>query len=135
VRGILPPGKLYENVLQNGGRSLQHIVVPVPLNPKSLSYQAGIPCCITRRLSMLTAVYFNNDALLEAHEVENVVLKGDLSSELVLCKASIAEQSPHRQFRVGGFVPHLLREAADAFGDGPMAWWLRPEPLTRRLTS
>ena len=72
VRGILPLGKLCENVLQNGGRLLQHIVVPVALNPKSLSNQAGISCCITRRLGMLTAVYFDDDALLEAHEVENV---------------------------------------------------------------
>ena len=135
MRGILPPGKLYENILQNGGRPLEHIVVPVPLDAKSLRHQDGIPCCIARRLGVLTTVYFKNDALLETHEVENVVLKRDLPTKFVLCEASIAEQSPHRQFRVGRLAPHLLRETAEAFGDWSMAWWLRREPLTRRLTS
>jgi hypothetical protein len=58
-----------------------------------------------------------------------------LPSEFILCEASITKQSPHPQFRIGGLVAHLLCEATDAFGDWSMAWWLRREPLTRRLTS
>jgi len=84
---------------------------------------------------MLTAVYFDDDAFLETHKIENVVLKGDLPSKFVFCEASIAEQTPHRQFGVGGLVAHFLRETAEALGDRSMAWWLQREPLTRRLTS
>ena len=84
MRGILPPGKLCENVLQNGGRPLQHIVVPVPLDSKSLRDQDGIPYRITRRLSVLTAIYFDDDTLLETHKVENEFLKEDLPPEFIL---------------------------------------------------
>ena len=73
--------------------------------------------------------------LFETHKVENVVLKRDLLAEFMLGKASIAEQPPHREFRFSRLVAHLFREAAEAFGDRSMAWWLRREPLTRRLTS
>ena len=114
---------------------MQHVVVPVPLDSKSLSHQDGIPYGITRRFSVLTTIYFDDKALLETDKVENEVLKGDLAAELILREASIAEQSPHRPFRVGGLVAHLLREAAGAFGYRSMAWRLRREPLTRRRTS
>jgi hypothetical protein len=84
---------------------------------------------------VLTTTYFDDHALLETHKVENEVLKGDLPTEFILREASITEQSPHRQFRISGLVAHLLGEAADAFGDRSMAWCLRREPRTRRLTS
>ena len=84
---------------------------------------------------MLTAVDLDDELPFKADEVENVVLKGDLPSKFVFCEASIAEQTPHRQFGVGGLVAHFLRETAEALGDRSMAWWLQREPLTRRLTS
>jgi hypothetical protein len=135
MRGILPLGKLCENVLQNCRRFLQHVVVPVALDPKSLSDQDGIPYGITRRFSVLTTIYFDDNALLETHKVENELLKRDLPPEFVLREASITEQSPHRRFSVGRLATHVPCEMADAFGDGSMAWCLRCEPLTRRLTS
>ena len=135
MRGILPLGKLCENVLQNGGRLLQHVVVPVPLDSKPLSHQDGIPCRITLRQCVLTTVYFDDNAFLEADKVENVLLKGDLPPEFILREASVTEQSPHRRFSVGRLAPHVSGEMADALGDRSMAWRLRREPLTRRLTS
>ena len=84
---------------------------------------------------MLTAIDFDDEALLEANEVENKVLKGDLATKLEKRKAPVAEQAPHGSFGVGGFAPHLLGEVANALGGRPMVWRLRHEPLTQRLTS
>ena len=84
---------------------------------------------------MLTTVYLDDNAFLEADKIENEFLKGDLPPEFVLRETSIPKQSPHRQFCISGLVAHLLCELADAFGDRLMAWRLRREPLTRRLTS
>jgi hypothetical protein len=84
---------------------------------------------------MLTAIDFDDEALFEASEVENEVLKGDLATKLEKRKAPVAEQAPHGGFGVGGFAAHLLGEVADALGGRPMVWRLRREPITRRLTS
>ena len=40
--GFLRLGQLCENVLQYGGRLLQHVIVPVPLDSKTLGYQDGV---------------------------------------------------------------------------------------------
>jgi hypothetical protein len=135
VRGILPLGKLCENVLQHGRRLLQHVVVPVALDSKSLSYQDGIPYGIPRRFSVLTTIYFDDNALLETHKVENEVLERDLPTEFETREPPVAKQTPHRRFCVGRLVTHVSREMADALGDRSMAWCLRREPLTRRRTS
>ena len=84
---------------------------------------------------MLTTVYFDDNAFLETDKVENELLKGNLPPEFELPEAPITEQSPHRRFRVGRLATHVPGEMADALGDRPMAWRLRREPLTRRLTS
>src|SRR2546428_5094278 len=89
VRGILPLGELCEDVLQNGGRLLQHVVVPVPLDSKPLAHQDGIPCRITLRRCVLTTVYFDDNAFLEADKVENELPKGHLPPEFKLREAPI----------------------------------------------
>ena len=112
----------FTNILQHGGRLLQHVVVPVALDSKPLSLQDGIPYRITRRLSVLTTIYFDDDALLETDKVENELLKGDLPPELILREASITKQPPHRRFSGGRLATHVLCEMADAFGYRSMAW-------------
>ena len=84
---------------------------------------------------MLTTIDFDDEVLFEAHEVENEVLKWDLSAKLEERQSSAAEQSPHRDFSVGRLAAQLFCEPADALGRRPMVWRLRREPLTRRLTS
>jgi hypothetical protein len=84
---------------------------------------------------VLTAVNLDDETLFKAHEVENVVLKWGLSTELEMRKTSIAEQSPHLRFSVGWLATHRLCEGADMLGDRPMVRSLRREPLTRRLTA
>jgi hypothetical protein len=84
---------------------------------------------------VLTTIYFDDNALLETHKVENELLKRHLPPEFILREAPITEPSPHRRFSVGGLATHVLGEMSDAFGNRSMAWCLRREPLTRRLTS
>jgi hypothetical protein len=102
--GFLRLDELCQNVLQNGRRLLQHVVVPVTRNLKTFGQQDRFPRCITPRQSVLTTIDFDDDALFEANEVENKALKGNLSSKFEEREAPVAEQSPHRNFSVGGLA-------------------------------
>ena len=133
--GFLRPGKLCENVLQYGGRLLQHVIVPVTRDSEPLREQYCFPHCVTLGIRVLTAVDFNDETLFETDKIKNEILKGNLSAKFELREPSISEQSPHFGFSVRRFATHLLGEIADAFGGWPMVWRLRHEPLTRRLTS
>jgi hypothetical protein len=82
---------------------------------------------------MLTAVDLNDQASLEANEIENKVLERNLATKFE--KPSVAQPTPHRRFSVRGLAPHRLCEITDALRGCSMAWRLRHEPLTRRLTS
>jgi hypothetical protein len=135
VRGISRLGQLCEDILQNAGWLLQHVVVPVTRDPETFGDQDCVSGCISRGGRVLTAVDLNNEALLEANEIENEVLKGDLSTKFKEREPPVPEQSPHCCFSVGRLVTHRLCEFADAFGGWSMVWRLRREPLTRRLTS
>jgi hypothetical protein len=133
--GFLPLGKLHENVLQHGRGLLRHVIVPVAGDSKTFHHQDCFPCFITCGRCVLATVNFDDEALFEANKVENEVLEGDLPTKFETRQSPITKQSPHRQFRIGGLVAHLPGEDADAFGDRPMVWCMRREPLTRRRTS
>ena len=133
--GFLRFDELCENVLQNGRRPLQYIIVPVTHDSKTFGHQNGVSHCVTRRQRVLTTIDFDNDAFFKANEIENKVLKRDLATKFEERNASIAEQAPHGCFGVGRLTAHLLCEIADARGGWSMAWCLRHEPLTRRLTA
>src|SRR5258708_1133421 len=122
VRGILPLGKLCENVLQYGGRLLQHIIIPVARSSKTFCDQDRVSRRVALGRCVLTTIDFDDEALLEANEIENKALKGDLATKLEERKASVAQQAPHRSLGVGGLAPHLLCEVADALGGRPMVW-------------
>ena len=124
-----------EDVLQDDRRTLQDIIVPVARDLEALRDQDRVSRRVTFARCMLTAVDLNDEASLEANEIENKALKGNLTTKFELCKPSIAEQTPHRRFSVRGLAAHRLCEIADALRGCSMAWRLRHEPLTRRLTS
>jgi hypothetical protein len=98
----------------------------------TLGDQGSLSRLVTFGRSVLTTVDFNDQALFEANEIENIALKRHLPPELETLQPSIAQQSPHRRFGIGRFVAHLLCETADAPCGRTMAWWLRHVPLTRR---
>jgi hypothetical protein len=118
--GFLRLGELCENVLQYGRRLLQHVIVPVARDPKTFGHQDGFSRCVTLGFSMLTTIDFDDETLFETHEIENVVLKGDLSAKLEKREPSTAEQSPHGCFSVSRLAPQLFCETADTLGGWTM---------------
>ena len=133
--GFLRLGELCENVLQNGRRLLQHVIVPVTRDEITFGRQDGISRNVTLRSCMLTTIDLDDHAFFKANKVENKALKGDLPTKLEEREPSVAEQAPHGGFSVGRLAAHLLCETADPLGGRSMVWRLRHEPLTRRLTA
>ena len=84
---------------------------------------------------MLTTIDFDDETLFETDKIKNKILKGNLPAKFELREPAVSQQSPHFGFSVRRLATHLLGEIADAIGGWPMAWCLRHEPLTRRLTS
>ena len=120
VEGFLRLGQLCENVLQYGGRLLQHVIVPVTHDAKTFRHQDGISSSVTLGISMLTTIDFDDELLLEAHKVENEIPKGDLPAKLEEREPPAAEQSSHGCFSVGRFAAQLFCVPADALGGRPM---------------
>jgi hypothetical protein len=124
-----------EDVLQDDRGTLQDIIVPVMRDLEAPRDQDRVSRRVTFGRCMLTAVDLNDQASLEANEIENKALKGNLTTKFELRKPSITEQTPHRRFSLRGLAAHRLCEIADVLRSWSMAWRLRHEPLTRRLTS
>src|SRR5665213_4386148 len=103
-----------EDVLQNERRTLQDIIVPVVRDLEALRDQDRVSRRVTFARCMLTAVDLNDQASLEANEIENKVLERNLTTKFEKRKPSVAEQTPHRRFSVRGLAPHRLGEIADA---------------------
>src|SRR5207237_3429753 len=102
---------------------------------KVFGHQDGVSCCVALRRCVLTTIDFDDDPLLEAHKIEDIVLKRGLSAKFEAREPTVAEQPPHSRFSVGRFPTHILGEVADTLGDWSMVWRLRCEALTRRLIS
>jgi hypothetical protein len=51
---------------------------------------------------VLASVNFNDQALFEADKIKNATLKGHLPAKLESREPSIAQQPPHRSFRICG---------------------------------
>jgi hypothetical protein len=71
--GFLRLGELCENVLQDGSRLLQNVIVPVARDSKAFCDQDGISRCVAFRRCVLTAIDFVDQAFLEANEIKNKV--------------------------------------------------------------
>jgi hypothetical protein len=121
VRGISQLGQLCENVLQYRHRLLQNVIIPIARDSKTFGRQRGVSCASRAD----AACDFDDEALLEAGEVEDILLKWYLPPEFEPRETPAAEQSPHRCFSVGWLATHLLGEMADALGDRPMVWCLQ----------
>jgi hypothetical protein len=59
-----------QQVFQYGGRTGQHVIVPVPDCLEALGAQDFISRNITQRLGMLASIYFHDHATFETDEVE-----------------------------------------------------------------
>jgi hypothetical protein len=123
------------DVLQDIGRPLQDVIIPITRDQETFGSQKRISIRIALCVCVLATVDFDDYPLFEAHEIENEVLKWDLPPKFKGHEAPASKQSPHSRLGVGGIAAHLFCEIADAFGGWPMVWRVRHGPLTRRLTS
>jgi hypothetical protein len=114
---------------------LRHIIVPVTRDSELFREQYCFPRCVTLGIRVLAAIDLNDETLFETDKIKNKISKGNLPAKLELREPAVSRQSPHFGFSVRRFAAHLLGEIPDAFGGRSMAWRLRHEPLTRRLTS
>src|SRR6185312_10637395 len=71
-----------EDVLQDDRGTLQDIIVPVMRDLEAPRDQDRVPGRVTFGRCMLTAVDLNDQASLEANEIENKALKGNLTTNL-----------------------------------------------------
>src|SRR5579885_3081133 len=71
VRGFSPLAQLCEDVLQYSSGFLQDIIVPVPGDLKTCSYQDGISLGIPLGRGVLAAINLNDQSLIEADEIED----------------------------------------------------------------
>jgi hypothetical protein len=133
--GFLRLDELCENVLQDARRLLQDVVIPVTRDLKTFGRQYGLSLRVVLRQCVLTTIDFDDYAFFKAYEIQNEILKWDLTPKFKDRKASVSKQPPHRRLSVGRVAAHLLCEIADAFGDRPVVSHMRQGPLTRRLTS
>ncbi len=61
---------------------------------------------------MLASIYFNDEAMLEASKIENVILKWNLPPELESHEAAATQQSPQLTFGIRQFMTHRTRVVA-----------------------
>ena len=90
MRDISRLGELCEDVVQDSGSALKHIVVPIARDLKTFGCQFRISSCVAFRRRVLATVNFYNETLFKADEVENVALKGDLPAEFDVIQLTIA---------------------------------------------
>ncbi len=108
----LSAAELHQQIFQYGVWVLEHIIVPIARNAKSLGKKAIIPLPVNL-WRMLTAIDLDDKPSFETHEVQNVGLEGHLPAEFEMCQASISKQAPHRCFGIRWRTAHLLGEAAN----------------------
>ncbi len=82
MRGISQLGELCENVLQYRDRRLQNVIVPIAQGAEALGGQSSVPRVVASRRCVLAPIDLNHDALVEADEIKDEVLEGDLATKL-----------------------------------------------------
>jgi hypothetical protein len=103
VRGALRKGG--RDGFKNARHISQHVVVPEAQNPVIVIGKPFVANRIARAVSMLTAVDFNNKAVLAANQVDCVRTDRLLSNKLVSIEATRSESVPKRGFRIRSFSP------------------------------
>ena len=91
----------------------QHIIVPEPQYPKSLSAQPVVTPLITHNIfHVLSAIHFHNHSRLETGKVNDVAAKRYLAAEPVTVYLPAPQSLPEMLFSIGhvlakhsGFVP------------------------------
>jgi hypothetical protein len=102
VRG----GQPCQNVLQNGFRSYQHVVVPISNQSEAKRFQLGRPLLVVSALRrMLPTVDLDDQPSFDTDEISDVTSKRILPPELESTQPPVAKAPPEPRFRVGLDLP------------------------------
>lgn len=71
-----------KDVIEDDGRTVQHIVIPIPQNDKAFSRQNCVSRFVLGGVRMLASVDFDDDALIKANKIENKAFDGHLPAKL-----------------------------------------------------
>ncbi|MDB5472218.1 MAG: hypothetical protein JWR84_3778 [Caulobacter sp.] len=96
--------------------SIGYDAVWKPEDPKAVGPQPSVTNGVFVRI-VKGAVSFDNQAVAEADEVRDVAAERDLTAELQMFEASIAEKFPEEFLVEGGGVPHTTGQSAFECGD------------------
>ena len=131
VGSALPIREMRDDIAKYRSVLLEDIIVPIAKNAKSFSTQKQVPLLIALRFKMMAAVDFNDDLSVETNEIQDVILKWDLSAEFETHETTVPQKLPHGGFSVGRRPTHGFRETAAAFRNQTMLKPWRHRPLTR----
>jgi len=91
-----PPNHLFDNV-----PILKNLVIPESQHPKPLPCKPGGALCVVYpTLRVLTAVEFQDQALVKTDKVRDERAEGDLTAKLVGGETAVSQSTPDESLRV-----------------------------------
>jgi hypothetical protein len=91
--------------LEHGIRFAKNFVVPEPQRTKALACEPRVSVRVACATGVLSAVRFNDELVLEAHEVRDVATNRFLSAELCSDESARAQLSPETVFGIRHRLP------------------------------
>ena len=118
------------NGLENSLNIPEHVVVPEADYSVALSFEKCCPLCILSAFGVLSAIQFNNQLPLVAHEVAYEWADGHLARKLEPTELASSQVHPKSALGVGRVVPQV----AGTFGWARAELWhwtsdAHPQPL------
>ena len=100
-------GNSGKNALKHAFAILRHIAVPEPKHTPALGSEEGIAPAVACAFRVLAAVELDHEPVLDRGEVGDVRTDRHLSPKLHAVKSSVAQQIPHRPFRLRRITTQL----------------------------
>jgi len=104
-----------QNMPCNAVRVLHDLVIPEPQHAIAGTFKMAVTNPVLCRFRVLTAIDFDNQTFVMAHEINNVGTHRLLSFELQSTKSSAAQHLPEPVFRRRRIGPHGACECQSAF--------------------
>jgi hypothetical protein len=117
----------FHDLLEHSVRIPKNVVVPEAQDAKAAFPQVDVACSVSRTISVLASIRFNDEHLLERHEVNNPRPEGYLPAEFCFDELARTKELPELLFCVGRRMPKMARLASLKFGDSVL-WHFPPHP-------
>lgn len=105
--------QILSNPLQNPVYVSEHVVIPKSQNEESLIAKPPITSfVIICLLSVLSAIKFDNQSLLQAYEIDDVASQRLLATKFATVKLPITKLLPEQSLGIGWILPQLSGSCA-----------------------